>query len=354
MIDNSLRILNRHEIEPEVWDSFVDASDEAWLWHRYDFQDALATWPKRTDLSFAILDTGSGDTLVAVVPVQLVEIRTANLFYRNSLNSLGGIACSNGLGDKHKRKVRQFGFEWLKILAGRQRAIQIELCLASMSPAWRGECCPRVNPLIELGYDNVLTQTWVVDLRPGSDVLWKKLEGRTRTAIRKAEKMGVTVRMAHRPEDLDTYYQLHCETYHRTAVRPHPKEYFESIWLKFLNVGLAYILFAEYDNEVVAAENFGIYKQAAIYWTGAASTEGLSTNANALLQWTAMQWMCKNGLHWYETGEAFPGTQTGKLKGLSDFKKSFGGELYPYYKGRLVTSKKAYLIDCLRILQGLK
>jgi hypothetical protein len=26
----------------------------------------------------------------------------------------------------------------------------------------------------------------------------------------------------------------------------------------------------------------------------------------------------------------------GKLKGLNDFKKSFGGELYPFYRGQLI------------------
>ena len=38
---------------------------------------------------------------------------------------------------------------------------------------------------------------------------------------------------------------------------------------------------------------------------------------------------------WYETGEGFPQVGAGKSKGLNDFKKSFGGEMYPYYKGNL-------------------
>ena len=49
-----------------------------------------------------------------------------------------------------------------------------------------------------------------------------------------------------------------------------------------------------------------------------------------------MQWMIEHGFEWYETGEAFPNVQEGKNKGLNDFKKSFGGELYPFYKGRIV------------------
>ena len=99
---------------------------------------------------------------------------------------------------------------------------------------------------------------------------------------------------------------------------------------------LAHILLAEWEGKIVAAENFGVYKRRAIYWTGAASDMGLSVEANSLLQWTAIQWMVDNGFEFYETGEAFPAARTGKDKGLNDFKKSFGGSLYPFYKGRLV------------------
>ena len=69
-----------------------------------------------------------------------------------------------------------------------------------------------------------------------------------------------------------------------------------------------------------------------------ARAKGLEAEANSLLQWKAMQWMMHNGIEWYETGEAFPHLGGGKAKGLSDFKKSFGGSLYPYYKGRLKIS----------------
>ncbi len=54
-----------------------------------------------------------------------------------------------------------------------------------------------------------------------------------------------------------------------------------------------------------------------------------------MLQWTAMQWMLEASLEWYETGEAHPYALEAKSKGLNDFKKSFGGKLYPFYKARI-------------------
>jgi lipid II:glycine glycyltransferase (peptidoglycan interpeptide bridge formation enzyme) len=220
----------------------------------------------------------------------------------------------------------------------------IAFSMAAMTPILRGEQCPRVNPLLELGCENTLSQTWVIDIRREKAALWNDFEGRARTAIRKAEKRGVTVRLADQPGDLDQYYNLHCETYRRTGVSPHPRAYFEAIWRDFFTQGLARIWFAELDGKVLAAENFGVFKGAAIYWTGAASAEGLEAGANPLLQWTAIQWMADAGIAWYETGEAFPSVSGGKARGLSDFKKSFGGELYPYYKGRINTESKLFKI----------
>jgi hypothetical protein len=323
----SLEFVSRLDIGKENWDTFVEQSDEAWLWHCFALQEALECWPNYSDISFGLLDLNAGGKLVAVVPSQLLG--------GHSIECLGGPAFSNNLPRKLKTRVLDFIREHLTAMAERHSVPEINISLASMAPAFSGERCPRVNPLLELGCENTLTQTWVVDLRPGKDVVWSRMEGRARTAIRKAMKNDVHVRPANRGGDLDIYYVMHCETYKRTGVPPHPKDYFKAIWENFLAKGLAYIVFAECDGETVAAENFGIFKNRAIYWTGAASRKGLDVGANSLLQWTAMQWMIDNGYHYYETGEAFPNAQDGKLKGLSDFKKSFGGELYPLYKGKI-------------------
>lgn len=327
------RIVQRKDLGRANWDAFADASDEAWLWHRYDLQEALETWPGSTDESFAVTDAESGETL-ALVPVRRITRRLASVFPLYVLESLGGVAVRNGVGDRRYRTILKLA---TTTLAGKSRGgicLETRVALPAMAPAWRGENCPRVNPVLDMGCENTLTQTWVVDLRDGVDAAWNQMEGRARTAVRKAEKAGVTVRAAT-AGDLETYYRLHKETYRRTGATPHAEAYFAMIWERFLANGLARIWMAELNGETIAAENFGIYKKAAIYWTGAANSKSLEVEANSLLQWTAMQWMVRNGIEWYETGEAFPQFENGKNKGLSDFKKSFGGTLYPYFKGKI-------------------
>lgn len=331
---------HRAEVGREAWDSFVDHSDEAWLWHRFDLQDAISTWPGKDDLSFAVRDISSGGGIVVVVPLHLIQSRRMFGFRWNTLDSLGGPACINDLSIKQKRKILEYAMSQVTTLARKYDAVEVNFALSPLAPAYCSERYPRINPLLELGCENTLTQTWMVNLGQGKEIIWNNMENRARTAIRKAEKQGLYIRPANESNDLEVYYNLHCETYKRTGARSHPKSYFEAIWSDFFSKGLSFILFAERNGTVVAAENFGIYKQAAVYWTGAASSQGLFLQANSLLQWTAMQSMIEDGIVWYETGEAFPHLREGKLKGLNDFKRSFGGELFPSYRGRIVFSPK--------------
>jgi len=334
-------VMDRIAMGQRTWDEFVDASDDAWLWHRYDLQDALATWPGRIDASFAITDVRN--RILAVMPLHIISWTQKKILRRTRMESLGGLACINGLTDRQQAKL-------LKSVLNHVASLAVNGCqgllvsLSPMAPRLRSECCPRVNPLVLHGFKNMLTQTWVLDIQASVSDLWQGMEGRARTAVRKAEKLGVSVRMAGE-DDLDTYYALHEDTYRRTGVCPHPKDYFRTIWDKFLPNGLARIWIAERDGEAIAAENFGIYKNATIYWTGASNSKGLEAQANTLLQWTGIQWMVQNGVKWYEIGEAFPGVPHGKTKGLNDFKKSFGGVLYPYFKGwREIAAIKAATI----------
>jgi hypothetical protein len=323
----------RTDVPPAEWDAFVDASDEAWLWHRHAMQDALATWPGKHDLSFAVRQSADGP-LVAVMPLQALETPRLRRIPFVRLDSLGGVAVAGGLADRRQRAVLGAVMDEVLVRAAERRTTRIDIALSPLAPAYRGERCPRVNPLLALGLTNTLTQTWIVDLRRGADDVWRGMKERARRSVRKAEQAGLIVRDAT-AADLDAYYRLHVENYARTGATAHPRAYFEAIWHDFLPHGLARVWIAERDGIVVGARNFAVDKAAALYWTGAASEEALDLGANSLLQWRAMDWMITEGIEWSESGEAFPAARSGKSKGLSYFKESFGGELYPLYRGRL-------------------
>lgn len=326
-------IARRCDIDKVCWDCLVDVSDQAWLWHRYDTQIALSTWYGNQDISIAVLDR-SWQKVLVVLPLRLIQTRFLGRSGPYIIDSLGGPAFAPNLTEQETVCALQLLRDYVVGMARQGLCLESRITLSAMAPVRKGRVGHSEDIITELGYKENQAQVWALDLRVGSDEVWANMDGRARTAVRKALKNGVSCRQAC-VDDLDAYYRLHTETYERTGLRPHPKEYFQVIWDYFLPIKYSDIWIAEIDGMPVASANFGVYKQAAVYWTGAANRRGLDSAANSLLQWTAIQLMIENKIEWYETGEAFPQVTSGKMKGLNDFKKSFGGQLHPLHRGHV-------------------
>src|SRR5450759_5111101 len=99
----AIQILPRVEVARDKWDAFVEASDEAWLWHRGDLIEALALWPNHQDASFAVVD-GRG-ALLALMPLHRKVVRVARVVPFVHLTSLGGPACAAALSLAERAKV---------------------------------------------------------------------------------------------------------------------------------------------------------------------------------------------------------------------------------------------------------
>src|SRR3954470_11810015 len=46
----------RTEVAKADWDAFAESSPTAWFYHRYDYCSIWGAWPKRSDVSFALVD----------------------------------------------------------------------------------------------------------------------------------------------------------------------------------------------------------------------------------------------------------------------------------------------------------
>ena len=73
--------------------AFVETSDDGWLWHRYELQDALCTWPGRRDVSFAVRDPSDRGECVAIVPAHVTTRRVAGLVRWSSIESRCNAFC---------------------------------------------------------------------------------------------------------------------------------------------------------------------------------------------------------------------------------------------------------------------
>ena len=286
------------------------------------------------------------------MPLLLAERRVARVIPVKTLSSLGGPAAVNGLSLKQKVKLFDFLRNHLNELAAKHGVMEIDLGIPPMAPAYRGERCPRVNPLLTLGSENALTQTWVVDIRANEMELRRAYAEGTREDLRKIQREQYQVRTASNEHDMKIYYDLHCATFKRSGKTPHPFAYYEHIFKHFVARGLCRIVFFIQNDEVLAAHNTALYKNGALYWT-AASKFAKTGGANRLLMDEQIMHAKHTGVEWYETGEAFPHLTDGKYKGISDYKKSFGSVLYPYFKARIVTRPKLQsAINLLYVLRS--
>ena len=227
------------------------------------------------------------------------------------------------------------------------KASEIGLGVACMAPAMRGEQCPRVNPLVtRFGVEFVSSQTYVLDLRLGREVLWRRMEHRGRKDVRAAEKNGLTVRTLDRTGDLDQYHALQSETLLRNGQDTFPRAFWEHVWRTLHAEGLVFALLAESNGIPVACANFAVYKGAAYYWTMGASDAGLSLKANNLVQWRAIELLIARRIEWYDVGTAdfaFGLSGSPKARRISMFKRAMGGDLYPRYLGRFYPGDRLYL-----------
>ena len=98
-----MTIVSRQQLGREAWDAAVEASPEAWLWHRYDVCDTtIRDWPGRTDAGFAVLS--DGDEVEAVVPAFIVQRHASFRFPVRYLESIGGPALATSLGRSRRRQ----------------------------------------------------------------------------------------------------------------------------------------------------------------------------------------------------------------------------------------------------------
>ena len=149
--------------------------------------------------------------------------------------------------------------------------------------------------------------------------------GRVQYSIRRAEREGLTVREATRPEDLvDTFYQLHLRTRQRLGVPVQPRRFFRLLWENAISTGLGSVLIVEASAQPAAAAVFLAWNGTVIYKFGASDPSTRSLCPNHLLLWHAIRIACEQGYRWFDFGRTDVGQE-----GLRTFKLSWGAAEEP-------------------------
>lgn len=325
-----MKFVSIDRLAPEAWDDLVRRSPDGWCWGTHAWQRLVVDVPRWRfqECGFGVELDGR---LVAVVPLHFQpDVR----YLASSGWGLTGPILAPGLPSRLERRIMAGIFEECRHIGAERGALWLE---AGMRTATQRSLASRwgVNPLVFFGFTDESQHSKVINLRLDEERLWADLSDKARQPIRKARREGYSVQRVEWREMLDIYYDIHCETYTRTGVPPHPREYFSGIADRMAPAGYN-TLWAGVapDGEIVAFHNTARFQNVGYYHTGCCRTAPLASGVNYLLVWSAILGLRQENGTWYEVGEVFPGVTAGKEYGLSLIKSRFGGEVHRSFRGK--------------------
>jgi hypothetical protein len=333
-----MQIIPLTEEHREVWDKFTYDSDDAWMFHLYD-------WLKLTEKvwnyePFSFLVASNQGEILAICPLFLVSRRGRYLIPVRYLSTGFGSAnpaLKPGLGERHQKDILSEIFRHIDTLAADLKADYFFMQTPPLAPNNRPDKISNVNPYIFYGLEDLPNYTSMLDLTPDMDTIFSNMSHALRKNIKRARREGITVGKVKTAGEMEEYYKLHVETYERTGVTPHPFEYFELIWRYFGEKGLANIFYAEHEGEKIDFLNLASFKNGIMFWTTCSKSEKRNLRADSLVVYHIFEWAKENGYRWVDIGEVFPNADPdSKLYGIYRYKSGMGGVIYPRYKVRKI------------------
>jgi lipid II:glycine glycyltransferase (peptidoglycan interpeptide bridge formation enzyme) len=152
-----------------------------------------------------------------------------------------------------------------------------------------------------------------VDDAPG---LFAGLKGSVRRAIRKAEKLGLTVEILTDLEAIREFYALQCRTRRKHGLPPQPFRFFLKIHEHILSRDKGVVVLARQGPRTVAGAVFFHFGEQAILKYGASNEAQQGLRGNDLVMWAALKYYASHGcrlLHLGRTSLANAGLRRFKL-----------------------------------------
>lgn len=177
------------------------------------------------------------------------------------------------------------------------------------------------------GADAAPYGSYVIDLAPSEETLWKNVDRITRQNINTAKKNGVTIRSAM--EQLDNGYSLIVETFRKSKLPFMSNSAFKRYVAGLGEYGK--IMIADYQG---APQSFVVfaYSNHCAYAVYAGNVTNLHQGANKLIYWEAICAFKKLGVRQYDfVGARINPEKGSKQESINAMKKRFGAVLKQGY-----------------------
>ncbi|MEO3744531.1 GNAT family N-acetyltransferase [Plantactinospora sp. B5E13] len=260
------------------------------------------------------------------------------------------------LDDGTSDAVSPYGYSGLHVRAGRH-GTDLARFWADAVDAWRDQGLVtlflRFSPLDLTSVQRThelpgvrltrLADTITVPVDRGPAAVWAAMEGRSRTAVRKARNTGQTVTL--RPATAadvapgSPFRQRYAETMARVGGAPgylFPDEYYRRL-VDGVGPDLHLVQVNDAAGTVVASALLFRHRQRVHYHLAGSDPRGARDGANNLLLWTVLEWAAETGCLLVHLGGGVRPDDN-----LFQFKRSFGGTRTPFWVGAVVVDPDRY------------
>ncbi len=165
----------------------------------------------------------------------------------------------------------------------------------------------------------------VLDLNKSEEEILTGMRQRSRRALRKAAKNGITVEKSTNPEDIHEFYQIQMQTAGRHGFVAFSEDFLLKQFTALAKNGEAVLYSAKYQGETLAQNFMIFYGNEASYHYGVSSELGTKLSGAPLLHMEAMRDARKRGIKRYNFwGIVEEDEVHHRFYGVSCFKRGFG------------------------------
>jgi peptidoglycan pentaglycine glycine transferase (the first glycine) len=138
--------------------------------------------------------------------------------------------------------------------------------------------------------------TWIVDLKDGFVTTERRMNRTTRNRVRRAVKMGLTIREGGR-QDLATFFDLMLVSCRHQGTKPNPPELKDlvALWDALSTSGCVRLYFAEYEGEPLSGHLDILFGKTATMWKMGGGPGDKALAPNDFIFHQGIQWACQNG-----------------------------------------------------------
>jgi lipid II:glycine glycyltransferase (peptidoglycan interpeptide bridge formation enzyme) len=174
--------------------------------------------------------------------------------------------------------------------------------------------------------------TFQIDLTRTEDELKAAMKPKTRYNVRLAERNGLSVTEDNSALAVEIYLRLTRETARRQRFYAHDDEYHRKMWSVMHRAGIAHLLVARLNKEILTTWIVFSFKKVLYYPYGASSSQHRNLMANNLMMWEAMRFGKSIGCNTFDLwGSLGPKPdRKDKWYGFHRFKEGYGGNLVEF------------------------